>query len=134
MNRTHTRLCRKHTVRPLTVILTVAAVILAAAAAVFGYYTYETHNFFTVSEYEITSDRLKCDICAVQLSDLHSVQFGGNNDSLVSAVHECEPDIILMTGDMFSRDDKNYDSTLELIKRLVLIHQLRRIQQGSGGS
>lgn len=118
LNRAHTRLRRKHTVRPLTVILTVAAVILAAVAAVFGYYTYETHNFFTVSEYEMTSDRLHSDICAVQLSDLHSVQFGKENDSLVSAVQECEPDIILMTGDMFSRDDKSYGSTLELIKRL----------------
>ena len=103
LNRTHARRCRKRTVRPRTVILTVAAVILAAAAAVFGYYTYETHNFFTVSKYEMTSDRLKSDICAVQLSDLHSVQFGGNNDSLVSAVSDCEPDVILMTGDMFSR-------------------------------
>lgn len=108
----------KRTGRHKGVLITAVSITAAVFSAVFCFFTYETHNRFTVTEYEMTSPRLENDICAVQISDLHSVRFGGNNDSLVAAVRECEPDVVLMTGDMFSRDDKDYNSAIELIRRL----------------
>lgn len=39
----------------------------------------------------------------VQISDLHAASFGKNNERLLKAVREAEPDIIVMTGDMIDK-------------------------------
>lgn len=45
----------------------------------------------------------------VQISDLHLVSFGENNASLIKAVREQEPDIIVLTGDLINRVDESAD-------------------------
>jgi hypothetical protein len=44
----------------------------------------------------------------VQLSDLHSREFGNGNTRLLNAVQEQFPDMIVMTGDMVDRLDKDF--------------------------
>ena len=39
----------------------------------------------------------------VQLSDLHGAQFGENNEKLLAAVAEADPDYIFLTGDLLDR-------------------------------
>ena len=53
----------------------------------------------------------------VQLSDLHAMSFGEDNADLVAAVRDAGPDLIAMTGDMFSSFSGPGD--LELVCRLV---------------
>ena len=56
----------------------------------------------TVTEYDIPSQRLPSQFdgyTIVQLSDLHTMEFGEDNRRLVSKVAALEPDMIALTGD-----------------------------------
>ena len=74
----------------------------------------------TVSHYEVAA-KVAAPLRIVQLSDLHSAEFGPENDDLVELVAAQEPDLIAMTGDMLSRFDKSYDVVTALISRLTEI-------------
>ena len=61
----------------------------------------------------------------LQLSDLHSEEFGKDNFKLIEKINHINPDVIMITGDMFSSsemEDKNMDETtlpsFSLIKNL----------------
>ena len=54
----------------------------------------------------------------VHLTDLHNTQFGKNNAKLVDKVTAQNPDIIIMSGDMFNEDDPNTDVVLSLVSDL----------------
>ena len=46
----------------------------------------------------------------LQITDLHSMEFGKNNADLISAINKLSPDVIFVTGDMFSSSEfKNSD-------------------------
>ena len=49
----------------------------------------------------------------LQLSDLHSKEFGENNSDLISAIKKIHPDVILVTGDMFTVTDISIDMNEE---------------------
>ena len=56
----------------------------------------------TVTEYDISSQRLPAEFEGykiVQLSDLHTMEFGKDNHRLVKKVAAQEPDLIALTGD-----------------------------------
>ena len=56
----------------------------------------------TVTEYDISSQRLPSEFEGykiVQLSDLHTMEFGKDNHRLVKKVAALEPDLIALTGD-----------------------------------
>lgn len=78
-----------------------------------------TRELTTVS-YQVET-ALEEPIRIVQLTDLHGKVFGEENDMLVEMVAEAEPDLILMTGDMVDRKDKNADVVCALIRALVQI-------------
>ena len=50
----------------------------------------------------------------LEIADLHSMKFGENNEKLISEIDKLSPDIIFVTGDMFSayqfkKDDGTYN-------------------------
>jgi predicted MPP superfamily phosphohydrolase len=60
----------------------------------------------------------------VQLSDIHAVDFGKENEGLIDAVKKAQPDMIAITGDLVNNDDdSDYDLGIirPLIKSLVTI-------------
>lgn len=70
--------------------------------------------------YEIETGKLDADtsIRVVQLSDLHSTMYGGNQERLMKRIDEANPDIILMTGDMID-DVRHYKGAMLLFEELV---------------
>ncbi len=66
-------------------------------------------------------EKLGKDICAVQISDLHKRTFGRNNQFLCDQVRREKPDIILITGDLVSRNCKNFHCAGETLKTLCKI-------------
>ena len=70
-----------------------------------------------VTHYNVSVD-LVDNFRIVQLTDLHSKQFGKNNEKIIRSVQENQPDIIMMTGDMIDKEDENPDTVLRLIKDL----------------
>lgn len=75
-----------------------------------------------ISNIEIKSDKLP-DIFdgykMVQLSDLHSKNFGNDNQKLIDIIDNESPDIIVMTGDMVTANEKSFTIFYNLVKRLV---------------
>jgi len=54
----------------------------------------------------------------VQLSDLHNCSYGKNNIALLERVKACNPDIILITGDMITKYQPVKDEVYELFEQL----------------
>lgn len=73
----------------------------------------------TTSEVEIKSDKIKDEITIVQISDLHGSVFGMNNSSIINRVDKAEPDFVVVTGDMYTRDSEEGKKTaIRLMKNI----------------
>ncbi len=75
-----------------------------------------------VSNIEIKSDKLPKVFDGykiVHLSDLHSKNFGNNNEILIDMIDNESPDIIVMTGDMVTANEKDFTVFYNLVKKLV---------------
>lgn len=60
----------------------------------------------------------------LQLSDLHSKKFGINNKDLINSIKEINPDLILVTGDMFTVSDISIDMNEEELVPYQLLSKL----------
>lgn len=61
------------------------------------------NKWLTVTDYSYSSDRLPQEFDGfkiVHISDLHNASFGKNNARLIDKIKRCEPDIIVITGDI----------------------------------
>lgn len=73
----------------------------------------------TTSRYTVSSDKLPESFDGfriVQLSDLHSMEFGSGNSRLLKRIAAEQPDIIVMTGDMINARDNDFSSFFELCR------------------
>ena len=91
------------------------------ALLLFGGELYRSNFTFCVTHYSFSSSRLEEPLRLVQLTDLHSCQYGEDNRVLLEAISKEEPHLILMTGDMFSMSDSQYHGTLSLIRQASAI-------------
>lgn len=57
-------------------------------------------NRFTVSHYEIASEKIKKEIKVAFLSDLHDKKYGKDNQKLMTAIAKEAPELLLVGGDM----------------------------------
>lgn len=77
-----------------------------------------------VSEINIHSNRLPSSFDGFKIahiSDLHNEEFGDNNETLLSMLQKCNPDIIAITGDIIDSYDTDIDISLQFIKEAVKI-------------
>lgn len=82
---------------------------------------YSDSNVIEVLNHNIYSSKIPKEFNnfkILQLSDLHSKSFGKEDSKLISKVHEVNPDIIVITGDMVN-DDFDYSSFNCIINKLV---------------
>lgn len=72
-----------------------------------------------ICPYDVASGKLNNDIKIVMLADLHSKEYGIDNELLLSEIKKECPDLLLIAGDMFvgNRDD-NCQVALDLLRRL----------------
>lgn len=87
----------------------------------FGSVIYNYNNI-EVSEYDYKSEKVPQSFNGykiLQLSDLHSYQFGEDNKNLIEIIDKINPDIIVVTGDMVDNSDKKFTVCLELMKKLA---------------
>ena len=76
---------------------------------------------FKETFYQIGSVKALDSIRILQLSDLHNTEYGDNNEVLIERIHELEPDLIVMTGDMLDRREDSSDIVLELCQAAVSV-------------
>lgn len=77
---------------------------------------------FTVTKYQVVSEKIKTGHNAVVIADLHGFIYGEQNRRLLSAVAKCRPELILIPGDLIvSKYSKTFDTALDFLKELVKI-------------
>lgn len=75
------------------------------------HYTYETEQLgVDLDGYRI-----------VQISDLHNAKFGKSNQKLVDRIRECDPDMIVLTGDLVDSNHTNVDRAVQFVDEIVKI-------------
>lgn len=92
------------------VIILILSVFLAFEnnALQITYYTYKTDK---ISE---KYDGFKI----VQISDLHNKKMGKNGEKLADRISECEPDIIVLTGDLVDSNHTDIEYSLNFCKEI----------------
>ena len=82
---------------------------------------YISNNLLLVSHYEFPTKKSQNTLRILQITDLHNIQFGDCNESLIEQVEIQNPDLILLTGDLLNSDEQNTSIALELIRELSKI-------------
>lgn len=102
-----------------------AVIVLAAAVILCLLECIRELNTFKVTQYKaagLHGKRADKNIRIVFLSDLHNHVYGKKNDSLLLAITEQKPDLILIGGDMLiGRPEKTWQPAADLISRLPSI-------------
>ena len=85
-------------------------------------FLYWQNNGLTITEYDIVNKDLPqsfngCTI--VQISDLHNKSFGREQKKLVRRIKACEPDVIVLTGDLVDSNRPDVDTALELVSAIA---------------
>lgn len=92
-------------------------IIIICAGLIIWYF-----NTFTIkTNYEIIeSEKIVDEITIIQISDLHGSSFGRNNKELIKKIEKEKPDIICVTGDMYTaKDEKGKQIALKLLQELA---------------
>lgn len=79
----------------------------------------------TVTKVEISSEKIMSDVKIVQITDLHGSSFGKNNRTLIRKIELQKPDIVVITGDMYTNsnnNEKGVQVALDLMKKLAEKH------------
>lgn len=95
------------------IVKIVSIILLLAIVAV-----YALSNKLVIRFYNIETDKIDGHIRIVQLSDLHSCYYGENQSEIIDAIIKLNPDIVVLTGDIFDDEIENTNSEI-VIKALA---------------
>ena len=90
---------------------------MIAIAMVIGIFCYYQNNKISITNLKVKSNVNKS-IRIVQISDLHSKEFGKDNNILYKAIMNQKPDIIVATGDLIDSNMKRINEIIEFCSRL----------------
>lgn len=107
---------KKHFKRVLLLCLALAVV----AAVVLDFAAYLGATRLKVTSYQVEADVTQS-LRIVQLTDLHSREYGQGNEKLVALVKAQQPDLIFITGDMLTVSDEGPEVVCRLIPKLLEI-------------
>ena len=90
-----------------------SAVLIILAVWYWNTYTLKTTSI------DIASEKAAGEVTIVELTDLHGSSFGGGNRRLIRRINKAKPDIITVTGDMYTSGDSSGRATaLSLLEAL----------------
>lgn len=89
-------------------ILGAVALVLVAAIALTLGINIILNRSFSVSFYEVRSDKVSNNIRVVELADLHNSEYGKDNIKLVDKIKALKPDLIFYAGDMMNYENDDY--------------------------
>ncbi|MBQ4264920.1 MAG: metallophosphoesterase [Clostridia bacterium] len=97
------------------------AVFLVALLLMMQGFYFSSRDGLGITNYAISSPKIKQPIRIVQLTDLHNSEFGQDNARLIEMTRKQAPDIIVLTGDMLNGDERETQIPERLIEQLVKI-------------
>ena len=115
----------------MLILWIVSAVLLFAAVILIAGNTLLVIDRYTIENRKVPKsfDGFKI----VQLSDLHSKEFGRNNRRLIGKIDSIDPDIIVMTGDMVNVTDDQFNvfisTSNELAKKYKIYYIIGNHEQ-----
>lgn len=115
MNKKNIRSNRKKYIKSAIVLLIVIALLL--------FCNFQNKHLET-THYTYEAEQLGVDLEGyriVQISDLHNAKFGKNNQKLVDRIRECDPDMIVLTGDLVDSNHTNVDRAVQFVNEIVKI-------------
>ncbi len=83
---------------------------------------YVDANCIQISNFKVRSDKIPSSFDGykiLQLSDLHSKEFGKNNTKLLKKIEKISPDLILITGDMVTANETDFSVFFNLIDNIA---------------
>lgn len=101
-----------------------AAVILLMAVALVLFLIYADNTTIGITQYSVRNEKIPAGFEGykiVQVADLHNTEFGENNEELLSLIAQCEPDIIVFTGDQVDARKTDLNVVVEFAKQAVQI-------------
>lgn len=104
--------------------LTGLLIVLAILAVCVGANVWYSRTHYKIVFYQDDSPYVTDNIRVVFITDLHSRQYGKDNEKLLADVRALKPDVILLGGDMINRGDTDYTPVLDLCGRLSQIAPL----------
>lgn len=99
------------------------AVTLSIVIVIILFCNFQNKHLET-THYTYAAEQLGADLEGyriVQISDLHNAKFGKNNQKLVGRIRECEPDMIVLTGDLVDSNHTNVDRAVQFVDEIVKI-------------
>lgn len=96
-------------------------IIVLSGLALLSIQLYIDNTLIEVSKYKLKSDKIPKEFNKfkiVHLSDFHSYGFGKDNIKLIEKINDENPSIIVMTGDMVNKYDRNFEKFLNLAETL----------------
>ncbi len=98
--------------------------IVSVCLLLTGCMIYDTHRFVTV-ETTIRSEKIKKEVTAVVLSDMHNKCYGKGNVKLLKKIDEIRPDMIFIAGDMLNaKPGADFSDTVAFLRKLALKYRL----------
>lgn len=85
---------------------------------------YWGNNHIVVSVYTYENEKIGEDLDGyriLQISDLHNKRFGNSQEELLSRVRDCNPDLIVITGDLVDGNRTNLEKAMEFVEEAVKI-------------
>lgn len=98
--------------------------IIISLIIIVSFLIFIDNNRLTISNYDFVSEKIPSSFdgfTIVHLSDLHNKCFGKNQNYLINKITQCSPNIIVFTGDIISRNDRNLKNAEIFIRRIVKI-------------
>lgn len=102
-------------------VLMIVIGLLVLTGVFVVYQLYISVHGLTVTQYELSSEKLTDSIRIVQLTDLHNSTFGEHNTELIQMVAEQQPDLIVLTGDLLNAQEEKANIAVDAIKQLCTI-------------
>lgn len=84
---------------------------------------YISNNCLVIKKYNIKNKKIpdKFDgLKIIHISDVHSKIFGNNNEKVIQKVKDINPDIIIMSGDIIDKREKDMDKFINMYKEIYL--------------
>lgn len=98
------------------ILITIIVIVLI----VFLWIMLYDSNRFVVSRHQVRDKRILKKVRAVVLADLHNKQYGKENERLLAAIAECEPDFVLVAGDIpTAHPGESLDVAIHLMRKLA---------------
>lgn len=98
--------------------LSIVSILLVLLGVWSFYEIWISYHKLEVTKYTLQSEKLEESIQMTVLADLHENSFGEDNNKLIEAVKDTDPDIIFMNGDMLNEDSLSHEDIVDLIREL----------------